>query len=131
VMWKDDRGRLIGRKVKWRLTSKHCLVLQSDIWKHEYKNIKKICTSHFAFCKGVKLGFSRQGKTHRLGVSGNRVLREIPGPRRGEVTGDWRKLRNEELHSSHSSLKVIMVNKPRATGWSGHVGDQKCTQNFS
>jgi hypothetical protein len=34
---------------------------------------------------------------HRLGVFENRVLREIFGPRRDEVTGEWRKLHNEEL----------------------------------
>jgi hypothetical protein len=34
----------------------------------------------------------------------NRVLRRIFGPKRDEVTGDWRKLRNEELHNLYSSL---------------------------
>jgi hypothetical protein len=33
----------------------------------------------------------------------NRVLRRIFGPKRGEVTGDWRKLHNEELHNLYSS----------------------------
>jgi hypothetical protein len=40
---------------------------------------------------------------HRLRVFENRVLRRISGPRRDEVTGEWRKLPNEELHNLYSS----------------------------
>jgi hypothetical protein len=40
---------------------------------------------------------------HRPRVLENRVLRRIFGPRRDEVTGDWRKLQNEELHNLYSS----------------------------
>jgi hypothetical protein len=36
-------------------------------------------------------------------VFGNRVLRRIFGPKRDEVTGEWTKLHNEELHDSYSS----------------------------
>jgi hypothetical protein len=39
---------------------------------------------------------------HRLGVFENRVLRRIFGPKRDEVTGEWRKLHNEELHDLYS-----------------------------
>jgi len=35
---------------------------------------------------------------HRLGVFENRVLRKIPGPKRDEVTGEWRRLRIDKLH---------------------------------
>jgi hypothetical protein len=38
---------------------------------------------------------------HRLRVFENRVLRRIFGPKRDEVTGDWRNLHNEELHNSY------------------------------
>jgi hypothetical protein len=41
----------------------------------------------------------RLREEHRLRVFENRVLRRIFGPKRDEVTGDWRKLRNEELHN--------------------------------
>jgi hypothetical protein len=44
---------------------------------------------------------------HRLGVSENRVLRRIFGPKRDEVTGDWRKLHDEELHNLYSSINII------------------------
>jgi hypothetical protein len=40
---------------------------------------------------------------HRLRVFENRVLRGIFGPKRDEVTGDWRKLQNDELHNLYSS----------------------------
>jgi hypothetical protein len=39
----------------------------------------------------------------------NRVLRRIFGPRRDEVTGDWRKLHNEELHNFYSSPNIIRI----------------------
>jgi hypothetical protein len=43
----------------------------------------------------------------RLRVSENRLLRRILGPKRDEVTRDWRKLHNEELHNSYSSPNII------------------------
>jgi hypothetical protein len=39
----------------------------------------------------------------------NRVLRRILGPKRDEVTGDWRKVHNEELHNLHSSPSIIRM----------------------
>jgi hypothetical protein len=39
----------------------------------------------------------------------NRVLRRIFGPKRDEVTGDWRKLHNEELHNLYSSPNIIRM----------------------
>jgi hypothetical protein len=44
---------------------------------------------------------------HRLRVFENRVLRRIFGPKRYEVTGEWRKLHNEELHNLYSSRNII------------------------
>jgi hypothetical protein len=42
-------------------------------------------------------------------------------PKRDEVTGDWRKLHNEELHNLYSSPNIIRMTKSRRTGWAGHV----------
>jgi hypothetical protein len=50
---------------------------------------------------------------HRLGVFVNRVLRRIFGPKRDEVTGEWRKLHNEELHILYSSPNIIRQIKSR------------------
>ena len=49
----------------------------------------------------------------RLRVSEKRVLRRIFGPNRGEVTGDWRKLHNEELNDLYSSPNIVRVIKSR------------------
>jgi hypothetical protein len=49
---------------------------------------------------GVKLGLTLR-EEHRLRVFENRVLRRIFGPKRDEVTGEWRQLHNEELRTLH------------------------------
>jgi hypothetical protein len=51
----------------------------------------------------------------------NKVLRRIFGPKRDEVTGEWRKLRNEELRDLYSSPSIIRIIKPRSMRWAGHV----------
>jgi hypothetical protein len=51
----------------------------------------------------------------------NRVLGRIFGPKRDEVTGDWRKLHNEELHNLYSSPSVIRMTKSRRMRRAGHV----------
>jgi hypothetical protein len=52
---------------------------------------------------------------HRLRVFESGVLRRIFGPKRGEVTGGWRKLHNEELHNLYSSSNIIRMMKIRMT----------------
>jgi hypothetical protein len=51
----------------------------------------------------------------------NRVLRRIFGPKRDEVTGEWRKLHNEELRDLYSSPSIIRIIKSRRMSWAGHV----------
>ena len=57
----------------------------------------------------------------RLRVLENRVLRRIFGPRRDEVTGDWRRLHNEELNDLYCSPNIVWVIKWRRMRWAGHV----------
>jgi hypothetical protein len=65
---------------------------------------------------------------HRLRAFENRVLRRIFGPKRDEVTGEWRKLHNEELHNLYSSPDIIWQIKSRRMRWSGnveHMGEER------
>jgi hypothetical protein len=57
----------------------------------------------------------------RLRVFENRVLRRIFGPKRDEVTGEWRKLHKEELNDLYSSLNIARMIKWRRMKWAGHV----------
>ena len=57
----------------------------------------------------------------KLRVFENIVLRRIFGPRRDEVTGEYRRLRNEELNDLHSSPNNVRVIKSRKMRWDGHV----------
>jgi hypothetical protein len=59
----------------------------------------------------------------------NRVLRRIFGPKRDEVTGEWRKLRNEELHILYSSPNIISQIKSRRMRWVGHVARMGVERN--
>jgi hypothetical protein len=64
----------------------------------------------------------------RLRVFENRVLKRIFGPRRDEVTGEWRKLHNEELHILNSSPKIIRQIKSRRMRWAG--GGEESVQDL-
>ena len=57
----------------------------------------------------------------RLRVFENRMLRRIFGPKRDEVTGEWRKLHNEELNDLCSLPNMVRVVKSRRMRWAGHV----------
>jgi len=57
----------------------------------------------------------------RLRVFENKVLRDIFGPKRDEVTGVWRKLHNEELNDLYCSPNILRVRKSRRRRWAGHV----------
>ena len=57
------------------------------------------------------------------------VLRKIFGPKRDEVTGEWRKLHNEELNDLYCSPNIVRVIKSRGMQWGGHVarmGERRC-----
>jgi hypothetical protein len=71
---------------------------------------------------------------HRLRVFENRVLKRIFGPKRDDVTGEWRKLHNEELHNLYSSPDNVRQVKSRRMTWAGHVArngrGEKTVQGF-
>jgi hypothetical protein len=65
-----------------------------------------------------------------LRVFENRVLRRIFGPKKVEVTGEWRRLHNKELYAVYSSPNIIWVIKSRRLRWAGHVAHmgERCIQ---
>ena len=69
-------------------------------------------------CETWKLTLREERK---LRVFENMVLRRIFGPRRDEVTGEWRRLHNEELNDLYSSPNIVRVLKSRRMRWTGHA----------
>ena len=79
-------------------------------------------------CETWSLTFREE---HRLRVFEIRVLRRIFGPKREGVTGEWRKLHNEELNSLYSSPNIVRVIKSRRMRWAGHMAHMEmCSQGF-
>jgi hypothetical protein len=56
-------------------------------------------------------------------------MRRIFGPKRDDVTGDWRKQHNEELHNLYSSPNIIRMIKSRRMRWAGPVARTGETRN--
>jgi hypothetical protein len=71
---------------------------------------------------GCETWLLRLGKECRLKLFVNWVQTRILGPKRYEVTGEWRKLNNEELIDLYSSPNIICVIKLRRMKWAGQVG---------
>jgi len=62
------------------------------------------------------------------------MLRRVFGPKRNKVTGDWRKLHEEELNDQLCSPDIVRVIKSSRMRWAGHVarmgGEERCIQGF-
>jgi hypothetical protein len=80
--------------------------------------VKKSVNGTFCGCETWSLALWEQ---HRLRVFENRVLRRVFGPKRDEVTGEWRKLHNKEIHDIYSSINIISQIKSRRMRWAGHA----------
>ena len=91
-----------------------------DMWWHwKEKDIHNCNFSVVLYgCETWSLTFREE---RRLRVFENRVLRRIFSPKRDEVTGEWRKLHNEELNDLYGSPSFVRVIKPRRMRWAGHV----------
>jgi len=81
-----------------------------------YKNI--ILPVVLYGCETLSLTLSEE---RGLRVFENGVLRRVFGPKRDEVTGEWRRLHNEDLYDLCSSPNIVQVMKSRILRWAGHV----------
>ena len=66
---------------------------------------------------------------HRLRMFENKVLRKIFGANKDEITGEWRKLHNAELHALYSSPNIIRSIISRRLSWAGHVARMEKSRN--
>ena len=66
---------------------------------------------------------------HRLRVFKNKVLSKIFGAKRNEITGEWSKLHNAELHALYSSPNIIRSLKSRRLRWARHVARMEQSRN--
>ena len=69
----------------------------------------------------ISSGKRTDSPEYRLRVFENRALRRIFGPKRDGVTGEWRKLHNEELNDLYCSPNIVRVIKSRRMKWAGHI----------
>jgi hypothetical protein len=105
-----------------------------DTIRHSIRNLLSSCLPskniRIGICKAIILHVVLFGcenlsltleEEHRLRVFENRVLRRIFGPKRDEVMGEWRKLRNEELCDLYSLPSVIRIIKSMRMRWAGYV----------
>ena len=66
---------------------------------------------------------------HRLRVFENKVIRKIFGAKKDEITGEWGKLHNAELHALYSSPNIIRSLKSRRLRWAGRVARMEQPRN--
>ena len=91
-------------------------VLSKKLKVNTYKTI--ILPVVFYGCETLSLTLREE---HRLRVFENKVLRKIFGAKRDEITREWRKLHNAELHAYFSSPNIIRDLKSRRLRWAEHV----------
>jgi hypothetical protein len=109
---KEDSLKRNVEKTKYMLLSRHKNVGQNRDIKIGNKSFEN--ESQFKYSGTLR-------EEHRLRVFENRVLWRIFGPKRDEVTGEWRNLHNEELRDLYSSLNIIRIMKSRRIRRAGGV----------
>jgi hypothetical protein len=113
---------LILEKIKRRMNSGNAC----------YHSSHNLLSSHL-LSKNIKIRtyktWSLTLREEHILVFENRVPRRIFGPKRDEVTGEWRKLHNEELHNLYSSPSIIRIIRSRRMGWAEHLARMVARSN--
>jgi hypothetical protein len=108
-----------------------CLHLE-EVQLHSFLMLRTKCRRVVLYgCGTWSLTFREES---RLRVFENKVLRRIFGPKRDEVTGEWRRLHNKELYVLYSSTNIIRVIKSRrqmGRTCGTYGGEKRCIQGFS
>ena len=108
------------------------IVFQFAIQKSEDSDIQNYNFACFLYgCETWSLTLKEE---RRLRVFENGVLRRIFGPKRDEVTGEWRNLYNEEFNDLYSSTNIVRVIKSRRMRWVEHVarmGERRVVYKFA
>jgi hypothetical protein len=102
-------------------TSSNLLVLRTSIFRGIQNYHFKMVTLYIGLIIRIYARSLTSREERRLRLFENTVLRRIFGPKKAEVTGEWRKLHNEELNDLYCSPNIFRVIKSRRIGWAEHV----------
>jgi len=117
-IWEEIKGRLMSGNACY-LSVQNLLSSRMLSRKLKMKIYRTIILPVVLYgCEALSLTIREERK---LRVFENMVLRKIFGPRRDEVTGEWRRLHNEEQSDLYSSTNIVRVIKSRRMRWAGHV----------
>ena len=90
----------------------------SEVLRERVSIVIRRCTDHMKFCCLLHILLVIFSITVRMV---DKVMRRTFGPRRDEVTGDWRRPHNEELNDLYCSPNILRVIKSKRMRWAGHV----------
>ena len=112
------RQKISMTLVKYILLYHYEIILELN-WYKPYLIYRTIIVSVILYgCETWSLTLREE---RRLRVFENRVLRRLFGPKKDEVTGEWRKLHNEELTDLYSLPNIMRVVKSKRMRWAGYV----------